>query len=59
MLINTRKAVYRRLGYYKIDIVMLNKRTLIEKAARSQDVPGEVGAAAYAIPKRMLKVKVV
>jgi hypothetical protein len=35
---------------------MLNERTLIEKAVRSQGIPGEVGAAANAIPKRMLKV---
>jgi hypothetical protein len=35
---------------------MLNERTLPEKAARSQGAPGEVGEAAYAIPKRTLKV---
>jgi hypothetical protein len=35
---------------------MSNERTLIEKAAISQDIPGEVGAAANAIPKKMLKV---
>ena len=38
------------------DIVKLNERTLIEKAARTQGAPGEVGAAANAIPKRTLKV---
>ena len=38
---------------------MLIERTLLEKAARSQCAPGEVGAAPYAIPKRRLKVELI
>ena len=36
-------------------LVIKNDRTLLQKAVRLQRVPGELGAAAYAVPKRTLK----
>ena len=38
---------------------IFNELTLIEKATRTQGAPGEVGAAANAIPKRTLEVECV